>query len=78
MPDVWVHSTTKGLRVKIGDYVRLTDNGKVYQITAVMRFDNQPVRYKVAATADHPDAAVRVQDALAWHEADRLVEVRRR
>lgn len=63
--------------MKRGDYVRLGRGRKVYQICAVSALLGEPV-YKLAATAEHPDAAVREQDAFAWYPADRLSQVRRR
>jgi hypothetical protein len=63
--------------MKQGDYVKIGDGRKVYQVCAVSWIHDERV-HKLAATADHPDAAVREQDAFAWYPADRLTLVRRR
>lgn len=60
-----------------GEYVRIGKGRKVYQICAVSGI-GEGTLYKLAATADHPDAAVREQDAWAWYPAQRLTLVRRR
>ena len=65
--------------MKHGDYVRLGKGKKVYQICAAEIDPTDNVeKFKLAATADHPDAAVREQDAFAWYPAERLTVVRRR
>lgn len=64
-----------------GDYVRIGKGLKVYQVVDVTyswpHSAEQPA-YKLAATADHPDAAVREQDAFEWYPEARLALVRRR
>ena len=65
--------------MKRGDYVKIGNGCKVYQVCAVEPdSDTGEPMHKLAATADHPDAAVREQDAFAWYPADRLTLVRRR
>lgn len=74
--------------MKRGDYVKIGRTGrKVYQIYAVnerrinptSRFDTEvELIFKLSATADHPDAAVREQDAFRWYTEDELTVVRRR
>lgn len=60
-----------------GDYVKIGNGRKVYQVCAISIRDGESV-HKLAATADHPDAAVREQDAFAWYPIERLTLVRRR
>lgn len=65
--------------MRVGDYARIGKGRKVYQVVAVRddrTGDGQMVA--LAATADHPDAAVRMQDALTTYPSQRLTLVRRR
>lgn len=69
--------------ITVGSYVRIGKGRKVYQVSHVVLVDqhgraDRVTQYKLSATADHPDAAVREQDAFALYPADRLTEVRRR
>lgn len=63
--------------IERGNYVRIGNGRKVYQVVAVGTVDGETV-HKLAATADHPDAAVREQDAFAWYPTERLTIVRQR
>lgn len=63
--------------MKCGDYARIGKGRKVYQVCAVSTMNGKSV-HKLAATANHPDAAVREQDAFAWYPDERLTLVRRR
>lgn len=65
----------------LGDYVRIGKGKKVYQIVDVTTHWPHAVdrpAFKLAATADHPDAAVREQDAFEWYPEGRLRIVRKR
>lgn len=64
--------------MKVGDYVRIGNGRKVYQIIADKVTDLLAERYLLAASADHPDAAERVPDALRWYAGHELTRVRRR
>jgi hypothetical protein len=69
--------------MRVGDYVRLGGGRKVYQVVAVEMMprrghDGMVEQFKIDATADHPEAAVRVQDAFEWYTESELTEVRRR
>lgn len=69
--------------MKIGDYVRIGNGRKVYQVVAAhigprRGHVNDVEQFKLDATADHPDAAMRVPDAFAWYVEDELARVRRR
>jgi hypothetical protein len=61
--------------MNIGDYVRIGNGHKVYQIVDTHL---APFSYQLAATADHPDAAERVSGGNEWCDGDRLKIVRRR
>lgn len=63
--------------LKIGDHVRLGKGRKVYQVTAIAVVRGETL-HNIDATADHPDAATRVQDAFASYTRDQLTKLRRR
>lgn len=64
-------------KLRRGDYVKLGGGRKVYQIVQAVTVDGEDL-FKIDATADHPDAAVRVQDAFELYSARRLTKLRRR
>lgn len=63
--------------MKRGDYARIGNGRKVYEVVFVSWIDDVRM-HKLAATADHPDAARREQDAFTWYPDERLTLVRRR
>ena len=65
--------------MKVGDYARIGKGRKVHQVVAVRddrTGDGQMVA--LAPTAEHPHAAVRMQDALTAYPSQRETLVRRR
>lgn len=69
--------------MKVGDYVRIGNGRKVYQVVAAQTGPRRGhvddvEQFKLDATADHPEAAARVPDAFAWYVEGELTRVRRR
>ncbi len=63
--------------MKRGDYVIIGNGRKVYEVVAVS-WVNEVRVHKLAATADHPDAARSAKDLITWYPANELTEVGRR
>lgn len=65
--------------IEVGDDVRIGKGKKVYQVVNTYMHPREGRVYKLSAISDHPDAAIREQDAFANYPAERLsVVVRRR
>lgn len=60
--------------IKKNSLVRIGKGRRVYRVS-LAGFDGVTEKYRLAADAKHPDAAVRVPDAFAAYTADELVEV---
>ncbi|AII28227.1 hypothetical protein VC74_gp43 [Mycobacterium phage Sparky] len=61
--------------MRVGNYVRLAQNGAVYEIVEVTLAQGDPPRYRIAAGAKHPKAAKRAPDALRWYQEHELIPV---
>lgn len=59
------------------DYVKIGKGRKVYQVVDTGLEYGDRV-FKLAPTAEHPDAAVRIQDAFRWYHSSELMKVGRR
>lgn len=69
--------------ITLGSYVRIGNGDKVYQVIDIATFsrpehEGSVRQFRLAATADHPDAAIRVQNAFAWFVESELTKIRRR
>ena len=65
--------------IKKNSLVRIGKGRKVYRVAKVTdpakSYPAGTAKYILSPDAKHPDAAVRVPDALHWYRRDELVEV---